>query len=354
MHDDDASDDHPPRVFRHRVLIVIGLVALVSVTLVIMGLAWATMLTVFGGVLIGVLLDGVAQRIAGLTHMPRKLALALVLLLLLGAAVGLGSWLGPALVGRFEGLQQQVVSAWDGLRTWLEARTWGSRLLEEVTGLELTSLLSPRFGGLLSTAVGTVASLVLVVVFGIYFAASPDLYLRGFSSLFPPPRRAEVRSLLEAIAQALRSWFLGRLLSMAVVGVGTALGLWIAGVPLAIPLGIIAGALSFVPNLGPIMAAIPGVLVGLAIGPRTALWALLVYAGVQVLETYAITPLIDQRVVSMPPALLLAFQILLGLSAGVIGLFMSTPLLVTLVVIVQVVYVHHVLGDDVTIIGTRE
>lgn len=352
---DDASRAPDPgsdaRPFARRVMIAIGLLSLVSVGLVILGLAWTTMLTLFGGVLIGVLLDGGARRIAGLTRMPRWLALTLELLALLGAAVGVGFWLGPALVDHFEGLQQQLTTAWQDLRAWLEARPWGSQILEDLGNLDLTALWSPRFGGLLSTTAGAIASLVLVAVFGIYFAVDPRLYVGGLSQLFPPRHRPRVCALLGAIARALRSWFLGRFLSMAVVGVGTALGLWIAGVPLALPLGILAGVLSFVPNLGPIMSAVPGILVGLSIDLQTALWALAVYGGVQLLESYAITPLIQQRVVSMPPALLLAFQILMGLSGGMIGLFMATPVLVTIVVIVQALYVRDTLGDDIRLIG---
>src|SRR5690606_9115291 len=168
---------------------------------------------------------------------------------------------------------------------------------------------------------------------------------------FPHEQRERVRELCTAIARALRSWFVGRLLSMTVIGIGTGIGLWIAGVPLAVPLGLLAGIASFVPNLGPILSALPGILVGLSASPQTALWALLVYVGVQMLESYLINPFIEQRVVSLPPVLLLAFEMLMGLSAGVIGLFMATPLLVSIVVIGQALYLRDMLEDDVVIIG---
>lgn len=339
------------RRFVRRVMIVVGVVGLIAIALVIFGLAWTAMLTLFGGILIGVVLDGAAVRVASWTRMPRTLVLALLLLLGLGATVGIGFWLGPAIVHQLEGLREQVTTAWMGLRTWLEQRPWGPRVLEDLSQVELTSVISPRFGGLLSTTVGTIASLVLVAVFGIYFAINPALYLDGLVRLFPQQRRAHVRDLCRAIGQALRSWFVGRLLSMTVVGVGTGIGLWIAGVPLAAPLGFLAGIASFVPNIGPIMSAVPGILVGLSISPQTALWALLVYVAVQMLESWVITPVIEQRVVSLPPVLLLAFQMLMGLSAGVIGLFMATPLLVTIVVIVQALYLRDMLDDDVALIG---
>ena len=334
-----------------RVLLVVVIVGLLALGLVIFGLAWTAMLTIFGGVLIGVLLDGVAQRIAGWTRMPRWVALVLVLLLLIGGMIGAGFWVGPALAEHFSGLREQLTIVWQDLRAWIAGQEWGPRVLEDLSQVDVTSVLTPRFGGLLSTTVGVIASLLLMAVFGLYFAVDPPQYLGAIVQLFPPARRPTLLELCASIGRALRSWFVGRFLSMVFVGVGTAVGLWIAGVPLAIALGTLAGLLSFVPNLGPIMAAIPGILVGLSVDLTTAAWALLVYIIIQVIEGYAITPIIEQRVVSMPPAYLLAFQMLMGLSGGVIGLFMATPVLVTIVVIVQAVYLRDVLGDDVTLIG---
>lgn len=340
-----------PPGFLRRVMVVVGVVALAAVLAVTFGYAWDAMLTIFGGVLLGVLLDGVACRIAAWTRMPRWLALVLVLVLVAGALVGLGFWFGPALAEHMDGLRQQVAIAWQELLAWVEERPWGPAALQRLSEVELSTLITPGVGGWLSTTAGTVASLVLMVVFGIYLAADPDVYLDGLSTLLPPAHRPRFRQLLSDIARALRSWLGGRFFSMAVVGVGTGLGLWAAGVPLPLPLGIIAGLLSFVPNLGPIMAAIPGVLVGFSAGPSTALWALVVYAGVQAIETYALEPVVQQKVVSLPPALLLAFQLLLGIVGGAIGLLIATPLLVVLVVVVQAVYLRDVLGDDVTLIG---
>lgn len=332
-------------------MIAVGVVALAAIVAVTFGFAWDAMLTIFGGVLMGVLLDGVACRIAGWTRMPRWVALALVCLLAVGAVVGLGFWLGPALTEHVEGLREQVAIAWQELLVWVRARPWGPEALEQLSQLELSSLLTPGVGGWLSTTAGTVALLLLMVVFGVYFAVAPELYMQGLSTLLPIEHRPRALGLMREIGRALRSWLGGRFFSMTIIGVGTGVGLWAVGVPLGVPLGIMAGLLSFVPNVGPILSAVPGILVGFSVGPSVALWALLVYAGVQALESYVLEPVVQQKVVSLPPALLLSFQLLMGLSSGVIGLFMATPLLVTIVVIVQSVYLRGLLGDDVTLIG---
>jgi predicted PurR-regulated permease PerM len=354
MPSEPSDAQGPPtdqRRFLRRVMIAVGVVGLAGILAAALGFARDAMLTIFGGVLMGVLLDGVACRIATWTRMPRWLALALVCLLAAGALVGLGFWLGPAITEHVEGLRDQVAIAWQDLLRWMRARPWGPEALEQLSTVELSSLLTPRFGGWLSTTAGTAALLLLMVVFGFYFAIAPDLYLHGMSKLLPIQHRPRMLQLMSEIGRALRSWLVGRFVSMSIIGAGTALGLWAVGVPLGVPLGILAGLLSFVPNVGPIMSAIPGVLVAFAAGPSVALWALLVYAGVQAIESYVLEPIVQQKVVSLPPALLLSFQLLMGLSSGVIGLFIATPLLVTIVVIVQSVYVRELLGDDVTLIG---
>jgi predicted PurR-regulated permease PerM len=126
---------------------------------------------------------------------------------------------------------------------------------------------------------------------------------------------------------------------MLTVGVLTGLGLWAVGIPAAASLGVLAGVLSFVPNLGPVLAALPGILLGLAEGPMTAVWAMAIYVGVQILEGNLITPMAERSAVSLPPGLIITAQLLLGLLAGPIGLLVATPLLAVVVLAVGELYV---------------
>lgn len=348
---DESSGTPTRRGFLRRLMIAVGVVGLVATLAAIFTLAWSGILTILGGVLMGVLLDGVASRIARWTHMPRGLALAFVCLLAIGAIVGLGFWLGPAIAEQVTSVRDQVSAAWHDFMAWMRARPWGPEVLERLSQVKLSTLLKPAFGGWLSTTAGIFGSLVLMVVFGVYLGADPELYMRGAAYLLPPHQRPRALQLMREIGRALRSWLVGRFISMGIVGTGTALGLWAVGVPLAVPLGVIAALLSFVPNVGPILAALPGILLGFTAGTQVASYALAVYVAVQLVESYLLTPVIQQKLVSLPPALLLSFQLLMSFSAGVIGLFMATPILVVIVVIVQALYLRGLFHDDVTLIG---
>jgi predicted PurR-regulated permease PerM len=117
-------------------------------------------------------------------------------------------------------------------------------------------------------------------------------------------------------------------------------------VPLALILAVVAFLLTFIPFIGPLLSAIPVVLVAFSAGPATALDALLLYSAIQMLEGYVLTPNVQRRSVSLPPALTIAAQVLLGVLVGALGVILATPLAATGLVVVKELYVREVLGDD--------
>jgi predicted PurR-regulated permease PerM len=205
--------------------------------------------------------------------------------------------------------------------------------------------------GVFSTAFGVVVNVIIILFIGLYFAVQPELYLRGFLCLIPRPGRDRVRQLLQALDHALSLWILGRATSMVLVGVLTAVGLKIIAMPLALVLGVIAGLLTFVPYVGPIAALIPAVMVGLLQSHLMAAKVLIVYSLIQFTEGYFLTPMIQRRAISLPPAILLLAQLCMGIFYGLFGLALATPMAVVVIVIIQVLYVHHVIGDPVPLLG---
>ena len=115
------------------------------------------------------------------------------------------------------------------------------------------------------------------------------------------------------------------------------------GIPLALTLALLAAALDFIPNIGPLASAVPALLLALLQGPTTALWVMLLYVIVQVVESYILAPLVQRRAVSLPPALLLGAQVLLPMLFGFPGLLLATPVTVLLLVVVRNLYVEAIL-----------
>ena len=133
---------------------------------------------------------------------------------------------------------------------------------------------------------------------------------------------------------------------MALNTVVTAVGLWLLGVPLALTLGLLSGLLNFIPNVGPLLAAAPALLIALTQGPTQALYVALLYLAYQSVDGYLLTPIVTQRTVAVPPAVTLLAQVLLGASAGLYGLLLASPLVAAGLVIVRLLYVEDILGDD--------
>jgi len=340
-----SNDDGP---FVRRVMITLGLVAAFGMVFWLLQLAGHGMLIVVSGVVIAVLLDGMTRQIP----LPRIPAMIVLLLVSLLVAAGLSWWMGAAFVEQMEGVHARVIEAWPRVLAWMNESTWGQAIVEELEKFKWAEQ-SGRFGDVLFATAGGIATLVLIPVFGVFFALAPDIYLGAGIHLLPVSRRARVREVLGHVGHALRIWFVGRFASMTVVGVGSGLGLLAAGVPMPAALGVIAGVLSFVPNVGPPLAAIPGVLVGLSQSPATAAWAVGVYVGVQAIDNYLVTPFVDQFSVDVPPATQLGAQLLLGLAAGAIGVFLATPLMIALIVMVQAFYVQDALHDPVRLLGAK-
>jgi predicted PurR-regulated permease PerM len=198
------------------------------------------------------------------------------------------------------------------------------------------------------------ATLVLVsLVVALFLAFDPRVYERGVIWLVPGRHEAIAHKTMHRLSRALRWWMLGRLTSMTAVGILTSLGMWAIGMPAPMALGAIAGLLSFVPNIGPIAAAVPGLILAVPLGPWMILGAAGVYLGAQLIESNALNPLIAQYAVSVPPGLLIVTQVILATLGGIWGMVIATPLLVVVMTLVQQLYIREGLKDPIEVTGTK-
>jgi predicted PurR-regulated permease PerM len=109
---------------------------------------------------------------------------------------------------------------------------------------------------------------------------------------------------------------------------------------------LIAAILAFIPSLGPLISVIPAIMLGLTVSPLMGLWVCLLYLGVQIIEANVITPLVQRRAISLPPAFVLGSELLVGLLLGGAGLAFATPLAAVVLVLVNMIYIQDVLGEE--------
>lgn len=334
-----------------------GFIARVLVTIALVALAWlawnyrALLLLVFGAALVAVIFGLIAGPIHERTRLPRGIALALAVLIVLGI-FGLAVWtFGAEVVRQSEQLSQLIPQAWQALQARLEAMGLADQVREAVGAQGGGSGIVSNLSKMAMTIGGGIADLLLVIVAGVFLAAQPKLYRTGLLKLIPPARRELVGQALEESGAALALWLKGRLIAMAVVAILIGLGLWLIGVPAALTLGLIAGLLDFIPFIGPIIAAIPAVLIALGADPQMALWTAGLYFLVQQVEGNVLDPIVQQHMVSLPPAYLLFALVAAGLIFGIPGVILGAPLSVVIFVLVKRLYVREALDTPTPIPG---
>jgi predicted PurR-regulated permease PerM len=193
----------------------------------------------------------------------------------------------------------------------------------------------------LTHTVEAIGGILIVVFLSIYLAADPQLYRRGVLALIPHRRRAQSAMVMDRVAEVLRKWLVTQLIAMVVIGAVTTTVLLILDVKAAFALGVLAGLFEFIPTVGPLLSAVPGIAMGFLDSPEKAAMVAVAYWGIQFLENHILIPLLMKGGMDLPPALTVITQALLALVFGFLGLMVAVPLLATAMVMVQVLYVDQ-------------
>lgn len=344
-------------------------------------LLWSSrflMLTAFLGVLFGLAAASAVDWIRTKVPVRRSIAAPLVVFGAVGMLVLIGFWSGPTLAEQSSELRTKLPEAVGKVENWLETRQPGllnmiappdtaavaadtsETSARRAAGVQGVSESEPTGGrlfgafkrhvaklgnlafGVVQSTFAVIAGLVLVIFLAVYIAMDPLVYKRGLLLLLPAHRRAKFDNLLVQLARTLRTWFATQLVAMLVIGIITTVALLIIGVPAAIPLGVLAGIFEFIPNVGPILSAIPAVLMGFVSSPQMALTVVILYWAIQFLENNLLIPYLMREQLDLPPALTLVTQVVMAYVFGFLGLFVAIPLLATVVVTVRVLWI----GED--------
>lgn len=325
----------------------------------IAGFLWIArdlLLLIFAGILLAVLLRTLAVWVADRTGLRLGWSLAIVSVALFGGMILAGVLFAPRLAEEIRQLSQTLPQSVSKLRDQVQQTTFGAWVLDQIgtgggqeQGGQPQEQMQERAKVALRKVMDGLVAFAIILFAGLYFAAQPEPYQRGLVRLLPQARRQRTAEVLFASGYTLRWWLLGQLLSMTVVGLLMGIGLAIIGVPMAFALGVLAGLFEFVPTIGPIFGLLPALLLSLAESPQSALWVLGLYAFVQTVESYLLTPLVQERVLELPPMVTIATQVLFAWTLGPVGLLIAVPFVAVAMVVVEMLYVKDFLGDSIRV-----
>ena len=346
--------------FARNALMVCGIGALTILLILLIYYTVDVLLLFFAAVLMAVFLRGLADLLGQIVKIGDTWRVLIVSVLLIAVLAGAIALLAPSVAEQVRNLREELPRSAQAAAEYVSQFRWGQAIAAELPSIDEikanidTSSMITSVGGVFSSTAGAIANFFIMILLAVYLATEPSFYLNGFTRLFPIERRERVRQVLDQIAVTLHWWLVGKAGSMIFIGVLTWIGLSIIGVPLALTLGLIAGLLSFIPNFGPIISAIPALLLGFIESPMTAVYVLALYIGVQLIESNIVTPIIERNTIELPPAITIVFQLALAVMVGGLGLVLATPLLAVIMVVIQMVYIQDILGDREPIDDTIE
>lgn len=347
----DEGQRDRPAVRSGEIAKTVLVVAGIAILLLLLWQLSGVILLVFASILVAILLRSFAGPIERYTPIRSPWSLILGVLIIIIFVLGFSVLLGTQIETQIRELITQLPELWTSLEEQLGVVDLGQTISDRIAEFLSRGETVANVAGLTLTVADVLLSGALVIVAGIYIAARPTAYRNGFLSLFPTRARDRVGLAADKSWHALRYWLIGQLIAMAIIGVLTAVGLYILGVPSALALGFIAAVTDFVPIVGPIFGGIPAVLLAFSISPTTALWVIGLYLLIQQIEGNVVQPLVQRRAVDLPPALTLFALITFGVLFGPLGVVFATPLAVVVMVSVKQLYIHDILGEDTDIPG---
>lgn len=299
-------------------------------------LAWqlsTILLLIFAGILIATLLDAAVHAIRKVTPLPRPVlvvGVAFTIIVLLGAGLTLGG----------ASLSQSINQLWDMLtdqarrlyEQWWTVQVRSGNGEDAGEGSLLSTILPSasdlfsQAGSLFNLTLGVASNFVIITFLGLFFALNPAGYRDGFLLLLPRGRRKRLRAAFSATGEALRAWLVTQVAMMVLIGTLVFVLLSALDVPNAWLLGLLSGLLNFVPFLGPIISAVPVLLTLAAEDMTTLLLGAVGLILIQNLEGYILTPMLQQRIIHLPPAWSLSVMAVMGALFGPLGIALATPI----------------------------
>lgn len=317
-------------------------------------------------------------------HIRRGIGAALIVFSVVGALGATLAWTGPTLIDQSKELQTQVPAALEKLQTWIDTRRGGvlatviksaaapdpsappapvtpvpntaagrrlaaaqadsaalpsTAIKKKATDLMVSA--SKYLFAFLSNAIAILGGIVVMIFLAIYIGAEPEVYRGWILSVVPAQHRAHMRLVLGEMSSVLRKWLVTQMIAMLVIGLASMAVLLLLGVKAPYALAIIAGLMEFVPTVGPIISAVPAVLMAFTDSPQLALWVAVAYWGIQFVENNLLIPFLMRGEMDLPPAITIVAQGLMTLVFGFIGLMVAVPLTAAVLVPIRMIAIRE-------------
>ena len=342
---------HTSSAFANKVWITVGIIAFVVIIILIIYKTFNVFLLLLAASLIALFFNAVSGRIRQWTGLKDGVSLAVTIVLMV-LLVGFFFWLvGAEAQKQYKEMQEAVPVMIDNAQEYLNKTTLGQKVSKQISDIENQKKVLPFLQDFFKSSFGVFGDLYIVVFLAMFLSVSPFDYLNGVVNLVPRRGKAKAKQLFENIGYNLRKWIKGAMISGFVIFILISTVCLILGIDMWLILAITAGLLNIIPNFGPIVAMIPAVMVALLTSPTQALLVAGSFILVQAIEGNLITPNIQKKLLSIPPALLISFQVLMGTLAGGWGIVLAVPMLVILITVVKNLYIDSNTGletsDDV-------
>jgi len=327
--------------FQKKVWITTGILAFTIIVLLVLKATFSVFLLVLAGTLVAIFFRGLSNFIQRKTKWKEGLCVAVSIIGTLLIVAGLFWLIGSKVQAQIAELMETLPITIDNAKVKLNDSLIGEKIVDKLFSKNSMDKVQVFAGQFFQSTFGVLADIYVILFIGIFFTISPQTYTKGIIQLVPVKGQKKADQVLDKLGEQLRNWLKGKLFSMFVVFVLTAIGLAIIGMPLWLVLALLAGLISFIPNFGPLLALIPAVLVALMQSPQTAALVAGLYILIQFIESNFITTLVQQKLLNMPPALIIIAQLLMGALTGGWGLVLATPLTVIVIVLVQELYLKN-------------
>jgi predicted PurR-regulated permease PerM len=307
------------------------------------GAARDILLLVFLAILLGAALEPLVGQIRGRIGIGRGLSILIVYATFLVAVVGVAVFLVPAALVQLGGAFERLPEFLDRVRAWSanlrpEALAAGVGALIDAVAAPFQPGQTPDPDGIVgvSLAVGHIAAALVTLLALVFFWLTERSRLQRYALAFvPEERRAGIRDAWNEVESRLGMWVRGQLALMATIGIATGIAYSVLGLPGALLLALIAAVTEVIPIVGPLIGAIPALLVATTISPETAILTLGLYLLIHAVEGNVLVPMVMRNTVGLSPFLVLVSLLIGGAAGGILGAIVAVPIVAGLTVILD-------------------